>query len=211
MAGKLRLYHYIPVTRTEGPGLRACLWVQGCPRHCNGCAAPETWDFEAGYEQDVNELVEEILSVTGLDGITIAGGEPFCQAEALAELLGKLRERSPDFTIICFSGWTLEELKELDLAGIDRLLSNVDLLIDGPYIEALANNTMPLVGSSNQGFHFLTPRLLEWKNTWEHAKNKLEIRIMPDGRIVANGMLPGDLLNTIKNFKFNGQDFLVTK
>ena len=80
------------------------------------------------------------------------------------------------------------------------------MLIDGPYIEALANNTMPLVGSSNQGFHFLTPRLLEWKNTWEHAKNKLEIRIMPDGRIVANGMLPGDILNIIKNSKFNGDN-----
>lgn len=197
MAGKLRLYHYIPATRTEGPGLRAGLWVQGCPRHCKGCAAPETWAFEAGYEQDIDELTKKILSTPELDGITIAGGEPFCQARALAELLSKLRERSPDFSSICFSGWTLTELNELHSKGVDDLLSKTDLLIDGPYIEALASNARPLVGSSNQEFHFLTPRLKWWKDTWKHTKNKVEIRIMPDGRLSANGMIVGEILNNI--------------
>ena len=197
MAGKLRLYHYIPATRTEGPGLRAGLWVQGCPRHCKGCAAPETWDFEAGYEQDIDELTEEILSTPGLDGITIAGGEPFCQAKALSELLGKLRERSPDFSSICFSGWTLAELNEQKSTEIEDLLSKTDLLIDGPYIEELASTARPLVGSSNQEFHFLTQRLEEWKNTWENTKNKVEIRIMSDGRLSANGMINGEILNKI--------------
>ncbi len=197
MDGKLRLYHYIPATRTEGPGLRAGLWVQGCPRHCIGCAAPETWDFEAGYEQDIDELAEEILTVMGLDGITIAGGEPFCQADELAELIGQLRERSPDFSSICFSGWTLAELKKINSKGVDDLLSKIDLLIDGPYIEALASTARPLAGSSNQEFHFFTHRLIGWKDTWENTKNKVEIRIMPDGTITANGMLPGETLRKI--------------
>ena len=197
MAGKLRLYHYIPATHTEGPGLRAGLWVQGCPRHCHGCAAPETWDFEAGYEESISVLADKILSVPNLDGITIAGGEPFCQAEALAELIGKLRERSPGFSSICFSGWTLAELKGLHSTGVDDLLSKTDLLIDGPYIEALASTARPLVGSSNQEFHFLTPRLEGWKNTWKTTKNKVEIRIMPDGSIVANGMMSGNVLKEL--------------
>lgn len=201
MAGKLRLYHYIPTTRTEGPGLRAGLWVQGCPRHCKGCAAPETWAFEAGYEQDIDELTGKILSVPELDGITIAGGEPFCQAEALAELLGKLRERSPDFSSICFSGWTLTELKELNSEGVDNLLSKTDLLIDGPYVEALATTDSPLVGSSNQEFHFLTPRLERWKDTWKNTKNKIELRIMPDGRIIANGMIEAKIMKELINPK----------
>ncbi len=197
MDGKLRLYHYIPATRTEGPGLRAGLWVQGCPRHCIGCAVPETWNFEAGYEQDIDELVEEILSVPGLDGITIAGGEPFCQAEALAEFLRQLRERVPQFSSICFSGWTLAELKKLNSKGVDDLLSKTDLLIDGPYIEALANTARPLAGSSNQEFHFFTNRLKRWRDTWENTKNKVEIRIMSDGTITANGMLPGEELREV--------------
>lgn len=201
MAGKLRLYHYIPATRTEGPGLRAGLWVQGCPRHCKGCAAPETWDFEAGYEQDIDELTGKILSVPELDGITIAGGEPFCQAEALAELLGKLRERRPDFSSICFSGWTLTELKELNSEGVDNLLSKTDLLIDGPYVEALATTDIPLVGSSNQEFHFLTPRSERWKDTWKNTKNKIELRIMPDGRIMANGMIEAKIMKELINPK----------
>lgn len=199
MAGKLRLYHYIPATHTEGPGLRAGLWVQGCPRHCQGCAAPETWDFEAGYEESIDTLAEKILSVLELDGITIAGGEPFCQAEALAKLIGKLRERSPDFSSICFSGWTLAELKGLHSKGVEDLLSKTDLLIDGPYVEALASTARPLVGSSNQEFHFLTSRLEGWKDTWESTKNKIEIRIMPDGRITANGLMKANVIKELIN------------
>ena len=203
MAGKLRLYHYIPATQTEGPGLRAGLWVQGCSRHCHGCAVPETWDFEAGYEESISVLADQILSVPNLDGITIAGGEPFCQAEALAELIGKLRERSPDFSSICFSGWTLAELKELHSKGVDDLLSKTDLLIDGPYIEVLASTARPLAGSSNQEFHFLTSRLEGWKDTWGNTKNKIEIRIMPDGRITANGLLSGNIIHEVLHKHYN--------
>ena len=206
MAGKLRLYHFISSTRAEGPGLRAGLWVQGCPRHCKGCAATATWDFEAGYEESIDNLTNKILSIPELDGITIAGGEPFCQAAALAELLGKLKERRPDFSSICFSGWRLAELKELNLKGINDLLAKTDLLIDGPYIESLASTARPLVGSSNQEFHFLTSRLERWKDTWENTINKLEIRVMPDGRIAANGMIPGEILERLLTLDYKKGD-----
>ncbi|WP_026759763.1 4Fe-4S single cluster domain-containing protein [Selenomonas ruminantium] len=194
MSGKLRLYHFIPATKTEGPGLRAGIWVQGCPHHCHGCVAQDTWDFTAGYSEQVDSLVGRILSVSKLDGITIAGGEPFCQAGSLAELVRKVKAKKPHFTVICFTGWTLDALLKQRSADVGRLLAEVDLLLDGPYVEALASTDRPLVGSSNQEFHFLTPRLLFWKETWGEVNNKLEIRIAPDGRIVANGLIPGDVL-----------------
>lgn len=197
MKDKLRLYHFIPATRAEGPGLRAGIWMQGCPHHCSGCAAQDTWDFSAGYSETVESLRGKILSVPNLDGVTIAGGEPFCQAGALAELVRRLRDEKSHFTVICFTGWTLEELHNLQSAEVESLLAEVDLLLDGPYTERLASMDRPLVGSSNQQFHFLTSRLLPWKEKWGEEKNKLEIRIAPDGRIVANGLIPGDVLKEI--------------
>lgn len=101
----LRLHHYILTTRTEGPGLRAAVWVQGCPNRCAGCMAPDTWSFTDGYEKSVAALAEEILAIPYLEGATFAGGEPFCQAGALANLAGRLRPAG--LSIIVFSGYTL--------------------------------------------------------------------------------------------------------
>ena len=197
MSDKLRLYQFISATRAEGPGLRAGIWVQGCPHHCVGCASQDTWDFSAGYSETVESLTGKILSVQNLDGVTIAGGEPFCQAGALAELVKRLRDEKPQFTVICFTGWTMEELRNIQSVEVESLLSVVDLLLDGPYIERLASTDRPLVGSSNQQFHFLTPKLLPWKEKWGEVNNKLEIRIAPDGRIIANGLIPGNVLKEI--------------
>ena len=204
MAGKLRLYHFISSTRAEGPGLRAGLWVQGCPRHCQGCAAPETWDFDGGFDKDVAVLAKEILAVPKLEGVTFAGGEPFCQAGALASLARLLRQGNPALSVICFTGWTMGELLASRDPDKKALLGETDLLIDGPYIESLAENDRPLVGSSNQEFHFLTPRLRDWKKGWGASKHRLEIRISPDGSIAANGMMPGDVLREIVNKIRNG-------
>ena len=76
---ELRLAQFLPQTRVEGPGLRAAIWVQGCPIHCPGCAVPEYWDFHGGTSIRVEDLANKILSIPNLEGVTFAGGEPFTQ------------------------------------------------------------------------------------------------------------------------------------
>ena len=183
----LRLHHYILCTRTEGPGARAAIWVQGCPNHCVGCASPDTWSFAEGYEKRVDELADEILAVPHLEGVTFAGGEPFCQAQALASLGRRLQREG--LSIITFSGYTLADLRDMHEDDVTGLLSVTDVLIDGPYMEELACQDRPLVGSSNQEYHFLTKRYAFLEEFWRGGKNKAEVRIMPDGRISVNGML----------------------
>lgn len=193
---KLCLSHYLLKTRAEGPGLRAGIWVQGCPNHCPGCAAPETWPFDIGDFTEVQSLAEKILSVPELSGITIAGGEPFAQAGALAILANKMQENG--LSVITFTGYTLESLHGRD-ADTDALLAATDLLIDGPYIEAQASDERPLVGSSNQRLIFLTERLkAEWE-TWAQEPRKVEIHIFPNGQVVANGIKAVEAICRIKN------------
>lgn len=71
---ELRLAQFLPQTRVEGPGLRAAIWVQGCPIHCPGCAVPEYWDFHGGTSIRVEDLANKILSIPNLEGVTFAGG-----------------------------------------------------------------------------------------------------------------------------------------
>ena len=191
----LRLHHYILTTRTEGPGLRAAVWVQGCPNRCAGCMAPDTWSFTDGYEKSVAALAEEILAIPYLEGATFAGGEPFCQAGALANLAGRLRPAG--LSIIAFSGYTLARLHKMSAPAVTALLAQTDVLIDGPYIKELACQDRPLIGSSNQQYHFLTERYTSAAELWSDARNKVEIRILPGGGVSVNGMLPKELLRPL--------------
>src|SRR5690625_372321 len=85
----IQLHRYLPHTRVEGPGERACVWVQGCPIQCKGCGVPWTWDLTKGTRVHVDTLWKKILrskQIYGIKGVTFLGGEPFEQAEALAEI-----------------------------------------------------------------------------------------------------------------------------
>lgn len=144
----------------------------------------------------VEKLAKEILATPGLEGVTFAGGEPFCQASALAALAQTLRTHG--LGVITFTGYTLAQLKDKQDVATTALLDATDLLIDGPYVQALACGDKPWVGSSNQQYHFLTSRYRESVVAAQKKHNRLEIRILPDGRIIANGMLPADALRAIR-------------
>ena len=93
-----------------GPGIRAVLWVQGCPLRCPGCVAAETLPFAGGFEVRVQTLAEELLALPAdVQGVTFSGGEPTSQAAALCALIDALRARR-DFSFFCYSGFTLEHL-----------------------------------------------------------------------------------------------------
>ncbi len=140
-----------------GPGKRLAMWVYGCRRRCDGCISPELQG--PGERQPLDKVIADLLPwLPAADGLTISGGEPFNQASALATLIRALREER-DIEVLMYTGYLLEELQQRpETAG---LLALVDLLVDGPFIQAAAN-TLQWRGSDNQRIHLLTPRAQQY-------------------------------------------------
>jgi anaerobic ribonucleoside-triphosphate reductase activating protein len=200
----LRINRFLPRTRVEGPGDRACVWVQGCPIHCPGCAVPETWDLDGGEEVPVAELAEDILAVPGLEGLTLTGGEPFAQAAPLAELCRMVQDAG--LSVITFSGYPYERLLESDDPATGELLSVTDILLDGPFKEEAFDLGRPWVGSSNQGFRFLSPRYREIESSLSEIPNRVEIRLGQDGIIRVNGMADFKKLKPMIGQEYSGSN-----
>jgi anaerobic ribonucleoside-triphosphate reductase activating protein len=173
-------------THTLGPGLRAVVWVQGCPFHCQGCVAPDWIPFKPARLVDVEELVDELLSNPNVSGLTFSGGEPMKQAAGLAAVAQLARQRR-ELDIICFTGYKLEKLLKLPLdPAVQELLAQVDVLIDGSYIARL-NDNKGLRGSSNQRIHHLSLRLKNFD--FENTTRQVEMQIA-DGQILMVGVPP---------------------
>lgn len=187
---------FIGRTAVEGPGERACIWVQGCPIRCAGCFNPETWPFEGGTEMTVDDLFERVSHENDIEGITFLGGEPFAQAAPLAELAERLREAG--LSVVTFTGHTVERIRAAGDAAWDRLLATTDLLIDGPFVQAQADQSRPWVGSSNKRFIFLTKRYRHLEAGLNEIPNGLELRISAEGVVTINGMETSEALDELK-------------
>ncbi|MFJ2645482.1 4Fe-4S single cluster domain-containing protein [Streptomyces sp. NPDC087420] len=139
-----------------GPGVRAVIWVQGCPLRCHGCVAAETLPFEGGTSRPVAELADWLAGSADIEGVTLSGGEPFSQAPALAALLDAVRATRPDFSAMAYSGFRHEVLRR-GSAGQQALLDRLDLLVDGPYVAA-RHGALRWRGSANQRLLALSDR-----------------------------------------------------
>lgn len=141
----------------NGTGVRVTLFVSGCTHHCKGCFQPETWDFAYGqpFTRDTEDELLEALAPSFINGLTLLGGEPFepDNQQALLPFLRRVRTAYPDKTIWAFSGYTWEELtgdSRARCACTDELLSLVDVLVDGEFVEAFKDISLHFRGSSNQ-------------------------------------------------------------
>ena len=142
----------------DGPGVRTTLFVSGCSHHCPGCFQPETWDFDFGkpYTAETEEEIIASLAPDYVDGLTLLGGEPMekVNQRALLPLVKKVKETYPNKDIWCYTGYTLEtELLAPSRARCevtDELLSFIDVLVDGEFIEAQRDLTLLFRGSRNQ-------------------------------------------------------------
>ena len=186
---KIRVYKILKNTSVEGPGKRYCIWFQGCSKHCKGCWAKATWPKSKGIEYDTENILKDILETQGIEGVTFLGGEPFEQPEALKFLSEKIKQNG--LSVVCFTGNKIENLK----IKYPDILQNIDLLIDGEFIENEKDFSRPWVGSKNQRYHFLTNVYDE--NIFEQYTNKVEINIQKNGVIFINGM--GDFDKLTKN------------
>lgn len=146
----LNLYMMCKSTQALGPYERYAIWVQGCNKCCSGCISPDAQPLDGGYTVEVEHLVHEILSQPDVEGITISGGEPFLQQDALCALIDAVRNQR-DLGVIIYTGMLYEEISDTPL------VTRCDLLIDGEYIEAL-NDDLSLRGSSNQRIICITDR-----------------------------------------------------
>lgn len=147
---KLHLAGVVRESIVDGPGIRMTVFVQGCPHHCKGCHNQHTWSFEGGYYTTVERVLEEAAKDKLLRGITLSGGEPFTQAEALAELSEKARQMG--LNIFCYTGYTFEKLYEQfdSHPEYKALLEQCDWLVDGPFIEEEMSLMLHFRGSRNQ-------------------------------------------------------------
>ena len=146
----------------NGPGWGATFALQGCPHHCTGCFNPETWDFSGGKEF-TPEILNEISIALSPDYITrlsIQGGEPLCQENLFLTALvcEQVRAKYPNKKIYLWTGYTKEELETSCDPKMKRILdgSYVDVLIDGPFIQAEKDTTLFMCGSKNQRIIELT-------------------------------------------------------
>lgn len=175
-----------PSTQSFGPGKRAAIWVQGCVFHCPGCIAPDLIPIVPARLVSPEDILTQVLSDPEVTGLTFSGGEPMLQAQGLATLTRLARSRR-SLDIICFTGFQFENLlRNPPGPGVDDLLAQIDVLIDGPYIERL-NNNRGLRGSQNQRIHHLSDRLRAYD--FENQPRTAEIHLL-DGEIMLVGVPP---------------------
>ncbi len=176
----LNLHAVLPSSGVNGPGSRMVIFFQGCVKACAGCFNPATHSLEIRDSFSVEDIFSRFYS-TGVEGITVSGGEPFLQPDGLICLLKTAREIYNLNTIV-YTGFTYEEI--LEMPALYLSLPYIDVLIDGAYEDEKKEKSLLARGSTNQRFHFLTDRygLADF-----YMPGKVEVIIESDGMIKETG------------------------
>ena len=145
---EIRLAGNVPESIVDGPGYRLAVFVQGCPHACPGCHNPKTHDFAGGYLSDTDQIIAQMGKNPLVRGVTLTGGEPMMQAEALCEVASAAKAKG--MNVWCYTGYTLETLQRENNPARMRLLEHVDVLVDGPYIAHERSLELNFCGSKNQ-------------------------------------------------------------
>ena len=147
---EFRLAGVIRESIVDGPGFRFVVFAQGCPHHCEGCHNPETHSFDGGYISNSDNIINAIKQDSLLAGITLSGGEPFCQAREFSILARQVKELG--LNVMAYTGFTFEQL----YGAFDKhpeykeLLEQVDILVDGKFELAKRSLALKFRGSTNQ-------------------------------------------------------------
>lgn len=151
----------------NGPGVRVSLYVSGCRNRCKNCFNPETWDFNYGkpFTKEVEDEIIKAMEPDYIEGFTLLGGDPFEPENqvVLAPFMERLRKTYPNKSFWCFTGYDLDaELltgKQGDIDSVMRILSTLDVLVDGRFVENLKDLNLRFRGSSNQRIILIKPSL----------------------------------------------------
>ena len=166
MPDTIRLYGVVTDSIVDGPGFRTAIFVQGCPYHCEGCHNPDSQPFEGGTVWTLDDVEKKFANNPLLSGITLSGGEPAEQAAPCAELARRAHQKG--LNVWTYTGSTLEKLNERakDDPALAALLSETDVLVDGPFILAQRSLELDFCGSKNQ-------RLIDMNETRRQGKTIL--------------------------------------
>ena len=156
---KLSILDIVEDTTVDGPGFRTTIYCAGCPNHCPGCHNPQSWDINNGHEVDIEDILEVVLADPFAD-VTFSGGDPMFQPEGFTELARAIKEQSSK-NIWCYTGYLFEQI--IRNPAQRALLEQVDVLVDGRFIEALRDEQLRFRGSSNQ-------RIIDVKRSLEEGK-----------------------------------------
>ena len=140
----IRIAGLVPESFVDGDGIRFAIFMQGCLRNCEGCHNPETHSLDGGRLIDTQEIIAAIKKNPLLDGITLTGGEPLLQVSAANELA--CAAKNFGLSVWCYTGFTFENLPN----EATPLMENIDVLIDGPFIESQRDLELQFRGSRNQ-------------------------------------------------------------
>lgn len=173
-------------TEAEGPGKRFAIWVQGCNNRCPGCCNPEMQEIKKNIiveTSDVIKLIDSAIEQFDIEGVSFIGGEPMLQAAGLSEIAEWCQLK--EISVLAFTGYLYEDLKESEDSSIEHLLKNVDILIDGSFIQEEYDEVRDWVGSKNQRVILLSNKY-NLGIEHQHCERKIEAMIS-DSTVLING------------------------
>ena len=169
----ISILEIIEDTTADGPGLRTAIYCAGCINRCPGCHNPQSWEIKNGKNMTTEEILKKILSDPFAD-VTFTGGDPMYQPEGFTELAEAIKANSRK-NIWCYTGYTFEEI--IKNPRQKRLLQQIDVLVDGPFIESQKDESLYFRGSSNQRLIDVQASLAQNKTIIYKYEPKADIHI----------------------------------
>ena len=169
MDNVIQVGHIEPCSHIYGPGQRFVIWVQGCTLGCKGCWNQQFWSVDGGNERTIDQLMNQILSIPGTEGITLLGGEPLQQSSMVLELIKKCKQS--DLTVFLYTGYEPKEFDETMQSCFD----SSDIVVTGRYVESKRDVSLKWRGSNNQVVHFPT---LRYRGLEVKEAREIEIQIV---------------------------------
>lgn len=183
----LNIAHIVEATEAEGPGLRFVVWVQGCLKRCRGCCNGDLLKIKPAQIMSSQDIIDQVQLAKQqyplLEGVTFLGGEPFLQAQGLAEIAKFVQQIG--LSVMVFTGYLLEELNEQQFLGSLKLLTYTDVLIDGEFDQNQQEMERNWVGSRNQKFHYLS-------NFYSNKIEKHALNVTNEWRVDLQGQVKGN-------------------
>ena len=186
----LNIGYIIPKSLVNGPGKRFVIWLQGCPFHCQGCINPELWSFTPNKLYSIEQMLKLLFSTSGVEGVTLSGGEPFEQAYPLYFFTKEAKKHG--LSIMSYSGYTFKELCNKKDRYVHLLLSQLDILIDGKFELDKAAHLL-WRGSKNQKVHFLSNRYKNYISKVDNEDLQIEFHLQ-EGKMFLTGNFDWELL-----------------
>ena len=143
---QLSILEVVESTVVDGPGIRIAIYSAGCEHHCPGCHNPESWDMAGGKRVSVDRIME-IICQDPFSDVTFSGGDPLFQPEGFTELARRIKFETGK-NIWCYTGYRFEQVRQS--VRLSRILPFIDVLVDGPFVESLKDESLFFRGSSNQ-------------------------------------------------------------